>query len=183
MNYSYTIPNFPRYTIDRSGTITDSQTGEVMKPIPSSWHSYSLYNANGKKEKVSQKALYRSVFNVEYCVDNIPNLEGEAWKPVENTHGKYFVSNMGRVKSLVRYKARILQQFDNMTGYQKVFIFEKPCYIHRLVAAAFLGKPEPGKDTIHHKNHNRKDNRLENLEYLSLADNIREAKAWKKDNQ
>lgn len=57
----------------------------------------------------------------------------------------------------------------------KVLILGKKRYVHSLVALAFLGEPEPGKDTVHHKNANRKDNRIENLCYLSLAENIREA--------
>lgn len=50
--------------------------------------------------------------------------------------------------------------------------------IHRLVAQAFIENPY-NLETVNHKNHKRNDNKVSNLEWLSFADNIREAKSVK----
>lgn len=179
MEHSYTIPSFPRYKITRKGIIIDTESGKARAASKSDKNTFYLYNTDGKLKRVGLKKVYREVFGVEYSVDNTENLPGEVWKPIQWTDGRYQASNWGRIKSLVYYEAVILKPFDNGTGYLKVDIQGKKLYIHRIIALVFLGEPEPGKDTIHHRNHNRQDNRLENLEYLSLADNIREAKARK----
>ena len=173
-NIYFTISGFPGYTIDRNGTIRAAESDKAIAATRRG-HTYRLQNAYGEQKQISLKELYRKVFNVEYSVDNVENLPGEVWKPIPRTDGKYFASNKGRIKSLYYYKAKVLNPFDNGHGYMKVLILGKKRYVHSLVALAFLGEPEPGKDTVHHKNANRKDNRIENLCYLSLAENIREA--------
>lgn len=174
------IPDFPGYTIDRSGTVRDAETQEIIECIKSKKHAYYLRNAQGEGQIARLKTLYRQVFNVEFCVDNVESLPGEEWKPIPGTKGKYFASSKGRIKSYHLYEAIIRKQDDNGNGYLKVTIQGKRKYVHSLVALAFLGEPEPGKDTVHHKNANRQDNRIENLCYMSLADNIREAKERQK---
>jgi len=43
--------------------------------------------------------------------------------------------------------------------------------IHRLVAITFIGEPERGQQ-VNHKNGNKKDNRVENLEWVSQSKNL-----------
>jgi len=62
------------------------------------------------------------------------------------------------------------QYFD--AGYYKVSYKKKFYKVHRLVAEAFLGNLEL---TVNHKNGNKLDNRLENLEMVSLSDNLKHA--------
>jgi hypothetical protein len=159
----YIIPSFPRYQINRQGNILDTRTGQAAEAIKDTPHAFYLHNKAGKRVKVGLKRVYREVFNAEYCVDTIQDIAGEVWKHIPGTKKRFFVSNKGRVKSLCGYQAIIKKQFDNGKGYQKVCIQGKKYYIHRLVALAFLGEPNPGEDTIHHRNANRKDNTLENL--------------------
>ena len=51
----------------------------------------------------------------------------------------------------------------------------KDWLVARLVAITFLGEPKGDNNTVNHINGNRLDNRVENLEWLSIADNIRHA--------
>ena len=167
------IPEFPRYTIDESGRIRDTKRN--VEVSASRGHTYCLYDTAGQRRRVGLKGLYRQVYNVEYCVDSVENLPGETWKPIPGTKGRYFASSKGRIKSFYFYESRILRTFDNGNGYLKVYLCKRKRYVHSLVALAFLGMPEPGINTVHHKNANRKDNEIKNLCYLSLGDNIREA--------
>jgi hypothetical protein len=50
------------------------------------------------------------------------------------------------------------------------------CFVHRLVAAAFLG-PCPVTHEVNHKDRNRSNPRLENLEYLTRSENLKHAMA------
>ena len=72
------------------------------------------------------------VFKKEFCLDTIENLQGEEWKPIDNTNGKYFISNCGRVKSYCGYSAIILKTYKTAKGYLYVKINYKNVKVHKL---------------------------------------------------
>lgn len=114
----------------------------------------------------------------------------EVWKDVEGYEGLYQVSNLGRVKSLTHYitkenckprevKGKILTPFfDRPKGYLSVSLSKnnkiKLQRIHRLVAQAFIPNPD-NLIQINHKDGNKTNNNVENLEWCSCKDNIRHA--------
>lgn len=115
----------------------------------------------------------------------------EIWKDIPNYEGIYQASNFGRIRtapnkttSNARYKKRVWSvrvlkgRGDNKNTGARVSLWKdgkcKEWLVARLVAITFLGFPKES-DTVNHKNGNRLDNRIENLEWLSLADNIRHA--------
>ena len=162
-NTFFSIPTFPRYEINRQGVIQEAETHREIAPLPSKPHTFSLFDSTGERRLVGLKRVYREVFNAEFSQDSTQDITGETWKPIAGTNGRYFVSDKGRVKSYCQYEARILKEDDNGKGYKKVEIAGKKHYIHRLVCLAFLGIPEAGKDTTHHRNANRQENSLDNL--------------------
>ena len=93
----------------------------------------------------------------------------ETWKKISNN---YQVSNLGRVKNK---KGQILKPYISSTGYLKVRLDNgKQEYVHRLVATAFC---ENKGNCVDHINGNKKDNRAENLEWVSPKENaIRSSK-------
>ena len=106
----------------------------------------------------------------------------EIWRDVVGYEGWYQVSDMGRVRRVApgksTYVGRILDPKEDDHGYIRVTLHRngtgKEGRVHRLVMAAFLGECPPGKE-VNHKSGDKTDNRLENLEYTTLQENMRHA--------
>lgn len=111
----------------------------------------------------------------------------EIWKDIIDFEGLYKISNIGRVKSLTRYvkhsrggkmilHGRILKQIEKTNGYMLVGLnknskgYKK--HVHRLVAEAFIPNPY-NKPQVNHKDLNKKNNTLNNLEWVSSSENIK----------
>ena len=102
----------------------------------------------------------------------------EEWLDIEGYEGIYQISNLGKVKSLVRYSIqshllneRILKQQDNKGGYMYVDLYnkegiKKKFYIHRLVAQAFIENPN-NYPNINHKDINTYNNVVGNIEWCT----------------
>lgn len=55
-------------------------------------------------------------------------------------------------------------------GYVIYNIFGKHCRVHRMIMEAFLNRPLFYDENVHHKNGNKSDNRLENLQLISKSE-------------
>lgn len=97
----------------------------------------------------------------------------EVWKNIVGYEDRYMVSNLGRVKSVINGKDKILQlQKDNnyffvclrKDGNAKFF------RVHRLVASAFVDNPN-NYPVVNHINWDKHDNRAENLEWCTYSYN------------
>lgn len=101
----------------------------------------------------------------------------EEWKHIEG-HPNYKISNTGRLKSKARGDWRDIRSSEDRYGYEKVVLCTdgSSTYktVHQLVAKAFVDGYEPGLQ-INHINGNKHDNRAENLEWVTVGDNIRHA--------
>lgn len=107
------------------------------------------------------------------------NNDQEIWLPVVGYEGLYEDSNMGRVKSLNYLHTgaeRILKTGKDSKGYLQVKLckdgIQKSHKVHRLVMTSF--KPDLFADQyqINHRNCNKEDNRVKNLEYCTAQYNV-----------
>lgn len=105
----------------------------------------------------------------------------EIWKDIKDYEGYYQVSNLGNVRSIGRMidrrnsqnyflSSKLLKQFDNGCGYKTVCISKsskpKKMYVHRLVAEAFLINPD-NLPEVNHKDENKANNSVDNLEWCT----------------
>lgn len=113
----------------------------------------------------------------EYKIFSINSLL-EEWKPVVGYEGLYEVSNLGRIKSLgneYSRKEKILKQRKNKDGYLCVNLYKegkmKFCYVHRLVANAFIENTS-SLPCVNHIDENPSNNQVDNLEWCTYQYNL-----------
>lgn len=115
----------------------------------------------------------------------------ELWRPIEGFDGLYEISSHGRVKSLGRVSSRI-SRLGNMattsfpakilkpglsgSGYHQLVLRTKGKQdsrhqIHRIVAIAFISNPL-NKGYVNHKDGNRLNNHVDNLEWVTNQENV-----------
>lgn len=106
--------------------------------------------------------------------DAIPD---ELWLDVAGYENHYIVSNLGRVVSLKQPVRRLLR-FGRKESYPTVNLLKNAkqvtVCVHRLVAEAFLLNSDNLK-TVNHKDGNKENNRVENLEWASYSQNNQHA--------
>lgn len=111
-------------------------------------------------------------------------IPGEEWKDIPGCSGRYQISSLGRVRSYANFgsqyrqnkKAILKKAFINKDGYAKVQIYYDSGKlgaeaVHRLVAKVFIPNPNDLPE-VNHKNGNKTDNTVKNLEWISHKDNV-----------
>lgn len=102
------------------------------------------------------------------------------WRKIRG-YENYEVSTAGEFRRTTRLgKLSPLRGKIDQIGYQQIGLvkngYQQWFMAHRVVAATFIPLPETNDDqylTVNHKNRNKTDNRVENLEFVTMADNHR----------
>ena len=102
--------------------------------------------------------------------------ETEIWRDVVGYENLYKISNLGNVMSLKRKKPKLLKPGKDGNGYLFVILsnhnkYLKEIKVHRLVAQAFLPNPN-NLPQVNHKDENKTNNRVENLEWCTQQYNL-----------
>lgn len=137
-------------------------------------------NLNELRDKAYQCAIAHGWHEEEH------SNEHEEWKDIVGYEHIYQVSNCGRVKRISqRYvdkyghkrcrSERILSQIKSRCGYMLVHLsndgLAKHLYVHRLVAEAFIENND-NNPQVNHKNGNKSDNHISNLEWNTRSENM-----------
>lgn len=111
------------------------------------------------------------------------------WKPVKGYEDFYEVSENGDIRTIERYitlpthtylkKQKMLTQFHDGRGYMHVKLYDgkgkcKSLTTHKIVALTYIPNPNDLIE-INHKDGNKLNNKVSNLEWSTRSDNIRHA--------
>lgn len=108
-------------------------------------------------------------------------MKREIWIIIPGFEGLYMTSNFGNIRRLEgmssdgkKWPGRILKQTQSKSGYMVVSLSKngvsKQYRVHRLVALAFIPNPN-NLPFVNHKNEDKTDNRVENLEWCDAKYN------------
>lgn len=100
----------------------------------------------------------------------------EIFKDIPGYEECYQISNKGRVWSC--YKNMYMKPYKDKGGYLKVCLYtpdgrKKHEMVHRLVALVFLPNRKPEETQVNHKDENKENNCVENLEWCTPSYNVR----------
>lgn len=111
----------------------------------------------------------------------------EIWKDIPGYEGLYRASNLGRIKRISFLhgksqkqikKEKILKPIRNKNGYYYITLSKngsKQYRLHRIILLTFLPTIDSYKLQVNHKNGNKNDNSLKNLEWVNCKQNIQHA--------
>ena len=147
-----------------------------------------MYVRNYEKEKARIDFWYRKKYLPTYLLFialypfELEDLEGEIWRWIRGYEGLYQISNFGRVKSFPRNttsKIQIIKPLLSRSGYLYVGLRKQGTKrlrfkLHRLVSQAFIENPE-NKQTVNHKDGNKFNNYVDNLEWATQDENNQHA--------
>jgi hypothetical protein len=153
------IEGHDNYEISNNGEIKNIKTGRILKPYNG---KITLIN-NNKKYSLYISKLVREYFATEY---------NDNWVSVPD-FSKYEVNSKGYIRH--KTKLNILKPIE-LNGYLCVRIVNddnifKQMLIHRIVALSFLENDDIHKIQVNHKDGNKHNNILDNLEWVTPQEN------------
>lgn len=141
------------------------------KELPvSSFYAATYKRCKRKINYVCKQCTYKRMANVI----PVESLDDEEWRTIDE-FPCFKVSNYGRVKRVLTQTGnptdKLLSiQYKYNNGYSCVNLNRKKQYVHRLVARAFIENSD-NKPQVNHKDGNKSNNHLSNLEWVTASEN------------
>ena len=162
-------------------------TADITAPLYW-WKEFDTYkvgtttNSTSTMHRLTHKPFEMSDFSFDHLIGNEvreyndidmseEEYDAEEWTPIMG-HPTYSVSQFGRVSN--NKKEKVLKMCVNSSGYKKVVLNGKNKYVHRLVAEALIPNPD-NLPEVNHKDGNKWNNRVENLEWVDKSENAKHA--------
>ena len=95
----------------------------------------------------------------------------QEFRPIIGYDG-YFATREGAILSTAWGKRRILKQWVNSNGYLASKVANRGLPVHRAVALAWLDRQADGANDVNHKDGDKFNNSVENLEWCSRSENL-----------
>lgn len=135
-----------------------------------------------KTQKIINDMFFRKNQPVKINTPQINSIDTNTqWKKIiiDNNQTNYSASNVGIIRNDTTNR---LLKPNIVCGYHQVTLYikdkRKTCAINRLIAIAFLDNPKKLQE-VNHKNKNKFDNNVNNLEWMSKSENISHASGKK----
>lgn len=96
----------------------------------------------------------------------------EKWTQIPGYEDRYLVSTWGNLWDIRKNERKA--NYEGSNGYRVTRIDGKNILVHRLVAMAFIDNPE-NKPYVNHIDGNKANNMVENLEWVTAAENTMHA--------
>lgn len=163
----------------------DPQTGKYLRYFPSIKAAADKYNVTHSVITKSCNENKMTLAGLQFIFDTGENEDLEQFHPVPNVElppmkpttlsADYLITESGQVYSVIR---RIFLSPQMKKGYQSVTLAingkQKPIYVHRLVALAYV--PNPNNLPIpNHKDGNKLNNHYTNFEWVTNPKNVQHA--------
>lgn len=111
----------------------------------------------------------------------------ELWKDVSGYEGIYQISNFGKLRSFINGKVRYITPTKTPCGYLQFKLYKdhikKYFYAHRLVMNEFSPIENSKNFQVNHKDENKSNNNIENLEWVTHKENCNYGNRNKKISQ
>lgn len=107
----------------------------------------------------------------EFNLKSVMSYDEETWRDIDwlDLPYKYQISDKGRIYNKTRKV--FLKTYEKSNGYVQVQLSKKHyCLVHRLVATAFISN-EDDKPYVNHKDGNKSNNNVDNLEWVTPSEN------------
>lgn len=103
----------------------------------------------------------------------------EVWKDIPELNGKYQCSSFGRVRRINKDRRCTKEKYLKLQNTKDGYISANPTLtyrkrVHRIVAELFIDNPNRYK-FVNHKDLNKKNNKVNNLEWVTASQNSQHA--------
>lgn len=167
--------------VNRTKSTTNKISYRINQICPKTFQIINTYNTAKEisiKLKFDSSYIVKSVHNGNLChgfywkYEEISLIEGEIWVKIKRGTKEFFISNFGRIKDIKYERLRPL----NKSEYLRIHIDKKMYNVHILVAETFIPNLD-SKPVVNHKDCNKHNNKVDNLEWCTSSENT--LHAWK----